>query len=56
MFPGATATVYHNEAGEPLGWDTYSGYDEPYAPEDYCDEDDYYYDEDDYRDEDEEDE
>ncbi len=21
MFPGACATVYHNEAGEVLGWD-----------------------------------
>jgi len=21
MFPGAGAQIYHNEAGEPLGWD-----------------------------------
>lgn len=35
MFPGAGASVYYNEAGEPLGWD-YPSYDEPeYDPDDY---------------------
>lgn len=40
-FPGATAQVYYNEAGEPLGWDypmtggepdpdPYDDYDEPF--------------------------
>lgn len=39
MFPGAGASVYYNEAGEPLGWD--SGYaDEPDAYEE-CDGPDY---------------
>lgn len=32
MFPGAGATVYRNEAGEPTGW-SYENYDEPPDPE-----------------------
>ncbi len=45
MFPGAGATVYRNEAGEPLGWDypsesDDSHRDDPYgAEDDHCDED-----------------
>lgn len=40
MFPGATAQVYYNEAGEPLGWDYPC--DDPYSmyehdPADYGD-------------------
>jgi hypothetical protein len=36
MFPGAGATVYYNEDGEPLGWDAASSYDdEPDAYEEY---------------------
>ena len=31
MFPGASAEVYYNEAGEPVGWDY------PSADADYCD-------------------
>lgn len=40
-FPGAGAQVYHNEAGEPVGWD-YPGYDE-FGPDsdDYDVPDDY---------------
>lgn len=39
MFPGAHATVYRNEAGEPLGWDN-GGYDEPpYDSDDYLSDD-----------------
>lgn len=34
MFPGAGASVYHNEAGEPTGWD-YPDLDGPYDPDDY---------------------
>ncbi|HEX8109782.1 MAG TPA: hypothetical protein VF516_18755 [Kofleriaceae bacterium] len=34
MFPGANASVYHNEAGEPLGWDTPDD-DGPYDPDAY---------------------
>lgn len=40
MFPGAGASVYYNEAGEPTGWD-YPDLDGPYDPDDYlagCDE------------------
>lgn len=33
MFPGAGASVYYNDEGEPLGWD-HPG-DEPYDPDDY---------------------
>lgn len=33
MFPGAGASVYYNEAGEPLGWDYPS--DDPPEPDDY---------------------
>lgn len=42
MFPGANATVYRNEDGEVLGWDTYSPADEP---DYYSEMDDYGYDE-----------
>lgn len=28
MFPTANSTIYRNEAGEPIGWDS-SAYDEP---------------------------
>lgn len=35
MFPGAGATVYRNEAGEPIGWDYPSEFD----PNDRDDED-----------------
>jgi hypothetical protein len=34
MFPGANASVYRNEAGEPIGWD-YPSSDDPYDPDDY---------------------
>lgn len=34
MFPGAGASVYYNEAGEPLGWDV-GGFDEPYDPDEF---------------------
>jgi hypothetical protein len=35
MFPGASAEIYYNEAGEPLGWDSPS-YDEPwYDPDQF---------------------
>lgn len=33
MFPGPNATVYYNEAGEPLGWSDET-YFEPELPED----------------------
>lgn len=39
MFPGASAQVFYNEAGEPLGWD-YPSHDED--PSDFYD-DDYFY-------------
>jgi hypothetical protein len=39
MFPGAGASVYRNDAGEPLGWD-YPSYDEPANPDDFDDLDD----------------
>ena len=37
MFPGANATVYYNEAGEPVGWDypaepEYDPFDGGYDP------------------------
>lgn len=32
MFPGATASVYRNEDGEPIGWDYPSSDDEWYDP------------------------
>lgn len=41
MFPGAGAHVYRNEAGEPLGWDHDSVYDESYDPVDYLARDEY---------------
>jgi hypothetical protein len=35
MFPGAGATIYRNEAGEPVGWDLpYDGPPEPRNPDD----------------------
>lgn len=34
MFPGAGASVYYNEAGEPLGWD-YPSDDPPEPPDEY---------------------
>lgn len=45
MFPGAGASVYYNEAGEPLGWDYPSAYEPDYDPmdiggDDYDDYDD----------------
>lgn len=33
MFPGPNATVYYNEAGEPLGWDNNYYDDEPHEPD-----------------------
>lgn len=36
MFPGAGASVYYNEDGEPLGWD-YPSYDEPDVDDFYAD-------------------
>ncbi len=33
MFPGPNATVYYNEAGEPLGWDDNYYDDEPDEPD-----------------------
>jgi hypothetical protein len=37
MFPTATSTVYYNEDGEVLGWDTNSDdpHDDPYGDDDY---------------------
>ena len=35
MFPGPSASVYRNEAGEVLGWDYPSRDDESYDPDDY---------------------
>ena len=32
MFPGPNASVYYNEAGEPMGWDN-NYYDEPPEPD-----------------------
>lgn len=45
VFPGAGATVYRNDAGEPIGW-SYENYDEPPEMDPYDDYDDYDYDED----------
>lgn len=45
MFPGATASVYRNDAGEPIGWDYPSDDEEWYDPYDedrYEDPDDLY--------------
>jgi hypothetical protein len=33
MFPGAGASVYYNEAGEPMGWDAPD--EGPYYPDDF---------------------
>lgn len=51
MFPGSHATVYYNEAGEPLGWDNEYYFDEPeyhdccgVTGRCRCDEDDYDFD------------
>ncbi len=33
MFPGPNATVYYNEAGEPLGWDNNYYDDAPEEPD-----------------------
>lgn len=30
MFPGAGASVYYNEAGEPLGWDNEGSFEPEY--------------------------
>lgn len=49
LFPGANATVYYNEAGEPLGWDNNYYDNDPYY--DYDPYDDGYYDDDLYDDE-----
>jgi hypothetical protein len=40
-FPGASARIYRNEEGEPVGWD-YPDYDEPEQDpyDDYYDEED----------------
>jgi len=35
MFPTAHSSIIRNEAGEVLGWDTYSDHDEWYDPDDY---------------------
>lgn len=40
MFPGAHASVYRNEAGEPIGWDYPSRDDEWHDPDAYLNEDD----------------
>lgn len=44
-FPGANATIYRNEAGEPIGWSDESYY-EP-DPDDFYDDRFYDWDEDD---------
>lgn len=43
MFPGATASVYRNEEGEPIGWDYQSDEDwyDPYEDDRIYDEEDW---------------
>lgn len=37
MFPTASSTIYRNEAGEPIGWDSPESFEPPYDDTDYDD-------------------